>query len=184
MTINIKTDIAPELDDLRQQLMDLVVEAHQTAAKNNPNASSGACQNAFFGSGKIENGLASALLTLGTRHGPVQDARAVFENASTEYVKNGVKSGAIIPGFGNSFFKDGIDPAWEKVSEFIKNNFRRDHAKIVELNNAIRECGKNVFPNAALYTAVACSICNVRNGCEIAIFAMARIPVWTSICIQ
>ena len=66
MVLNLNIDFA--LEDAtpdRLRLLQAVLDAHDMAARNNQNASSGAAVNAFFGSAQLTNGIASAILTLG-----------------------------------------------------------------------------------------------------------------------
>jgi citrate synthase len=99
-------------------------------------------------------------------------------------LKSAIEAGMKIPGFGNSFFKDQIDPAWSRVSELIKSDFPNANARVEQLHGWMKEAGKNVHPNAALYTAVVCSELGVIPGAESAIFILARTAAWTSLCIK
>jgi citrate synthase len=89
-----------------------------------------------------------------------------------------------IPGFGNSFFKDRIDPAWSRVREIIAADFPNANARIEQLHGWMKEAGKDVHPNAALYTAVICSELGMIPNSESAIFILARTAAWTSLCIK
>jgi len=48
----------------------------------------------------------------------------------------------------------------------------------------MKEAGKDVYPNAALYTAVICSELAMIPGSESAIFVLARTAAWTSLCVK
>jgi len=185
MVLNLNIDFA--LADATPQklgLLQAVFDAHDMAARNNQNSSSGAAVNAFFGSAQLTNGIASAILTLGDAHGPIGPARFVYERFDGRALKSAIEAGMKIPGFGNSFFKDRIDPAWSRVSELIKSDFSNANARIEQLHGWMKEAGKNIHPNAALYTAVVCSELGVIPGAESAIFILARTAAWTSLCIK
>ena len=184
MVLNLNIDfVRAEVTRQRLALLQAVFDAHDRAARNNQNASSGAAMNAFIGSGILANGIASAVMTLGHRHGPITEARLVYEEIDEWALKTGVENQARIAGFGNSFFKDRIDPAWNEVAEIIERQFPNANARIKQLRTWLSECGKNLFPNAAMYTAVACSELEMVHGSEAAIFVIARTAAWTSSCI-
>lgn len=173
-------DVTPE----KLELLQAVFDAHDMAARNNQNASSGAAINSFFGSGNLTNAIASAILTLGDAHGPIGPARFVYERFDERALKSAIESNMKIPGFGNSFFKDKIDPAWSRVREIIETDFPNANSRINQLHGWMKEAGKNVHPNAALYTAVICSELGMFPGSESAIFILARTSAWTSMCIK
>jgi len=185
MVLNINIDFA--LEDAtpeKLRLLQAVMDAHDMAARNNQNASSGAAVNAFFGSAQLTNGIASAILTLGDAHGPIGPARFVYEKFDERALKSAIEAGMKIPGFGNSFFKDRIDPAWSRVREIIAADFHNANARIEQLHGWIKKLGKDVHPNAALYTAVICSELGMIPNSESAIFILARTAAWTSLCIK
>jgi citrate synthase len=185
MVLNLNIDFAlVDATPKKLELLQAVFDAHDMAARNNQNASSGAAVNAFFGSAQLTNGIASAILTLGDAHGPISPARFVYERFDERALKSAIEAGMKIPGFGNSFFKDRIDPAWSRVSELIKFSFPNANARIEQLHGWMKEAGKNINPNAALYTAVVCSELGVMPGAESAIFILARTAAWTSLCIK
>jgi citrate synthase len=173
-------EITPE----KQELFQAVFDAHDSAARKNHNASSGAALNSFFGSGHLTNAIASAILSVGNNHGPINEARVVYENFDENYFKHSVKLGNKIAGFGNSFFKDKIDPSWSNVDELIRSKFSKAASRIDELHKWMKECGKSVHPNAALYTAVLCNEIGLIHGLESVLFILSRTSAWASMCIQ
>lgn len=185
MVLNLNIDFAlGEVSPKKLELLQAVFDAHDIAARNNQNASSAAAANAFFGSGNLTNGIASAVLTLGDAHGPIGPARFVYERFDERALKSAIEAGMKIPGFGNSFFKDKIDPAWSRVREIIEADFPNANGRINQLHDWMRQSGKDIHPNAALYTAVVCSELGMIPGSESAIFILARTSAWTSMCIK
>lgn len=185
MVLNLNIDFAlGEASPKKLELLQAVFDAHDIAARNNQNASSVASVNAFFGSGNLTNGIASAVLTLGDAHGPIGPARFVYERFDERALKSAIEAGMKIPGFGNSFFKDRIDPAWSRVREIIEAEFPHANERINQLHQWMKEAGKDVHPNAALYTAVICSELGMIPGSEASIFVLARTAAWTSLCIK
>lgn len=165
------------------QLLNEVIKAHDIAATTNQNCSSAACSNAIAGSGSFANGVASAILTLGKHHGPINDARLVYENFDEGAVRQWVMAGGKVPGFGNSFFKDSLDPAWVGVDLFLEDKFPNVSARIEELSRFVElTVGSKLCPNAALFTAAACSEIGLAHGFESALFIISRIPAWGGLC--
>lgn len=164
-------------------LLNEVIKAHDKAATENQNCSSAACVNSFAGSGFFENGIASAILTLGTNHGPISDARIVYEKFRQPDVYNLCAVGEKVLGFGNSFFKDSIDPAWADVDSLLTDRFPIISERIAELGRFVKSATEStLYPNAALFSAAACSEVGVIHGLESALFIMARIPAWGGLC--
>jgi citrate synthase len=185
MVLKLNIDFAlEEVTPEKLELLQSVFDAHDMAARNNQNASSGAAVNAFFGSAQLTNAIASAILTLGDAHGPIGPARFVYEKFDERSLKSAILSGMKIPGFGNSFFKDSIDPAWSRVREIIEVDFKKANDRIKQLHGWMKEVGKDVHPNAALYSAVICNELGMIHGSESAIFVLARTAAWTSLCMK
>lgn len=165
----------------QDELLRLVVIAHQTAATDNQNASTVAFVNAYGASGSIENGIASAVLTIGNLHAPIFDARIVYETWHANDFAQRISSGLRVPGFGNSFFKDRIDPAWEPVDSFIRERFPDIRSRIRNITQIMSDNNRAILPNAAMYSAAVCSELKFTYGTESAIFIMSRIPAWLSL---
>lgn len=184
MKLDLNITYCNEIDSDKIELLQSIVDAHDQAARNNQNASSLAAVNAFVGSGNIGNGIASAILTLGQHHGPISMARTVYEEFNQQHIDGCLNAKIKVPGFGNSFFKDSIDPAWNNVWNLMNTKFTKISNRINELQKMLELRGKIIFPNAALLTAAACSELGFVRGTESSIFIIARIPAWTSLCIK
>jgi citrate synthase len=178
--VKIELDI-PYLIKPDDKLMALLMEAHAKTAVENANASSAACINAGAVTGRLTNGLASAILCLGGHHAPITEARAVYTQWTKENIKEALLWGKFIPGFGNAFYKDSIDPAWQAVDTYLSTVYPKKYARIAELQGWMKEENVNLFPNAALYSAVACDIMECVWGAEISLLVLARLPMWTTL---
>lgn len=174
--IHIKTEFDSEKI---VRLVNCCIECHQNAAFKNLNASSAAFQNAHLSSGDLEKGIASAILTLGNNHGPISAARDVFQKCTEEDIAM-VDYGYKIAGFGNSFFKDRIDPSFQPLDDLLRDEFKESKMRIDELT-AWMQKRKKIYPNAALYTAVVCEIAGIDEGKESMLFILARLPVWVNL---
>jgi citrate synthase len=178
--MKIELDI-PYLNKVDYRLLDLLIAAHAKTAIDNANASSAACVNAGAVTGKLTNGLASAILCLGGHHAPIMEARIVYRQWTKEQIKEALLWNKLIPGFGNAFYKDSIDPAWQGVDDFLYAEYPQEYARIRELRDWMRGQNVNLFPNAALYSAVSCDIMECVWGAEISILILARLPMWTTL---
>ena len=160
-------------------LLNDLLDAHSCAAENNNNVSSAIYGMSFAGSGNVINGICSALLSIGWLHAPLEDARWLWCNATEETIDEMFRCGQKVPGFGNSFYKDRIDPCFDKVYNAICSV---PHLKerMQYLTERVR-AHKKLYPNAALITEAVCEEVGIPFGKEGALFALARIPAWTGL---
>lgn len=166
--------------DKDPELLRLLFEAHAKTALENENASTFACMNAGIVTGRLENGIASAILTLGGHHAPISKTRTVLDYWVLADVEHAISMDKFIPGFGNAFYKDSIDPAWSGVDNRLRECYPEMHGRIMQLQEWVNKTtGKTLYPNAAIYTAAVCDIIGVLEGTEVALLMLARIPVWT-----
>lgn len=165
-----------------RRLLEAVFEAHQRAALSNPNVSTAVAANTVAGSGRFANAAAAAILTTGGAHAPLMAARQLLEHGNANIVAEMLNRGQKVPGFGNSFFKGKVDPAWEQVENILCHDFPEMGQSIKELGEPMKV--KGVLPNAALFTAAACVIANVPHGTEDALFITARVPAWAAFVAQ
>lgn len=172
-------------------LLDKLITAHRDAAKNNDNLSKGICVQACYGSGKFRQGLVAAIASLGDVHAPLVAAREVWEQADTDVVTQNVANGAYVPGFGNAFYKDHVDPAFKDLHALISSHYPRIESRLADLTQAVwkglaKRAGcrvKEIWPNAALYTAAVANQLQVPHGLEEILFLLPRIPVWGEACL-
>lgn len=175
--ITIRADFIPALDAPMRVLLDTLMDSHRSAAQNNPNASKTAAVQAWHGSGNYVQGVCAGLLTTGAKHAPLRAARAVFRSTPLQ-IEVRANRGEIVPGFGNSFYKDMIDPSFQPVmDELMKFPGGR---KVTELRDAMWRAKRQVWPNAALLTAAVCDTIKCPDGIEEFFFLTARLPVWTA----
>lgn len=171
------------------ELLDLLIMAHRNAALNNANLSKTVCVQACYGSGKFRQGVAAGVLSIGDVHAPLQSAREVYEFAEVEQIRQQVANGMIVPGFGNSFFKTHVDPAFKDLYVHLKSHFPEEEQRIAALTDAVwrglkAKGGKTtqLWPNAALFTAAVCKAVSFPHGVEELLFLLPRMPVWAEAC--
>lgn len=161
-----------KLDD-HPELVSALFAAHREAAIANDNASKLCVQQAWGGSGRFENAIIAGMATIGALHAPLSQARELWEGGDIPHGR--------IPGFGNSFYPH--DPAFNRVALALQRKHQSAIARLDMLSRQVQTgLGKTLWPNAAMYTAIVASICEVPRGLESALFALARIPAWAELC--
>jgi citrate synthase len=163
---------------LNDKLVMACFNAHIKSAKTNNNASYITFINALGGSGNIIGSVCSALLTIGDKHAPLTRTRGLLQNPKRllQYIEMGEK----VPGFGNSFYKDSIDPAFKQVFHHIA--YSPEWGKVIQMQQTInKELGKNLYPNAAMITAVVAEIVKAKPMFELWLFITARTYAWLNL---
>lgn len=171
----------PETEERGMAVMTLfraVCEAHYVSATENDNVSSAAVRLVRSGNpGQPMAAIAAAVLTVGQRHGPVDDARAMWRMDDDE-LRALRDSGATVAGFGNAFWKDDIDPAWNPVRDILTSLFPEE-AKRLEAKAAImQEKSTKLHPNPGCFTAIACEVGGIPQGRSHLLYLFGRIPAW------
>ena len=179
-----------------KELCEALEQAHHDAAINNNNISKNVCLASYEGSNDPIKGVAAGLLSIGGKHGPLSETRHVFamfkasqDNAIRMFDAE-IRVGQKIPGVGNSFFKESIDPAFNDV--YIKYielcNILSSKNYILEYSNAVSQSvsrfkGKEItlFPNAALITAGVAELLNLIPFFENWFFISGRSRAWLEI---
>jgi citrate synthase len=160
-----------------EELLEALIKAHYRAALENDNLSKQVAAMVTAGSGDFLKAVAAGILSLGTIHGPLLQARQLLRTATPALIKKILSQKNVrIPGWGNSFFKDKTDPAWNDVATLMRK--KTIWKKIEMIDAAIKAEGKNIFPNAAIFTAGALEEMKWTDGTEGIIFLTARLPVW------
>lgn len=158
-------------------LLALLQWSHYQAALKNDNTSSAAAVAVFKASGDIGKAIAAATLAQGGLHAPIEGARRVLEDSA--YAGQLLAQGRKVPGFGNSFYKDKIDPCFETTYWALPMGARD---RIARIQNGCPRL-ENLYPNAAIITAAACVQVGIPAGAEPMIFAYCRVPAWTRLCL-
>ena len=175
-----------KLDD-HPELVSALFAAHREAAVANDNASKLCVLQAWGGSGRFENAIIAGMATIGALHAPLVAARELWEDCNEWDTRIGAicDSGQRVPGFGNSFYV-GIDPAFRGMDRVLPADQSRKLGRLcgfVDVYFCDTYVGESKLePNAAMYTAIVASICEVPRGLEPALFALARIPAWAEMC--
>lgn len=166
-----------ELTGHDAMLLSMVWDAHVCAAETNDSLSKSIAYQVGVGSGSFCHSAAAAMLSTGTRHGPIRAARSSLDLTS-EQAEQYARSGLKIPGFGNSFFKTSLDPAWEQVNTYIVSYYPEQASRIENVRTGLWNAGKKLYVNAAGLTAATCDALQLPYGVEDGLFVFPRINVW------
>lgn len=165
-----------------ESILGLLEVAHYVAAMKNENASSQIAVTTYMASGSITHAIAAATLAQGALHAPISQARALLDAPDPVLTACAIADrGERVPGYGNSFYKGCIDPAFEPAFNALPEDTRIRLFKIIQ--NAKPE-EHDLAPNAAIITAAVMKHCGVPAGMEPAVFTFCRIPAWVRLCVQ
>lgn len=167
-------------DDEKISLLASVLTAHAKSARNNDCISNMAIRLSAAGSGDFCKSVSCAVNTLGGRHGALAQARKLLREDNS-LLFGLIEHGAIIPGFGNSFFQTSIDPAWEEVAYLLRTQFHAVHEKLTLITEEFAKHNKRLYPNPAAFTAVVSELLGMDEGTEILLLIYARLPIWAEL---
>jgi citrate synthase len=165
----------------KDAVMAVLMRAHFTAAIENDNVSSTMVRTVAAVGKPLGDAFAAALMTLGEVHGPITQARALLFNGDDDLIRTDLERGLKVPGFGNAFFKEGIDPAWHDMDKMVYELDPKTGARLDVVSDMICAAkGKRIYPNAASYTAIAAHWMEFPWHTELALLVMGRLPAWTN----
>lgn len=165
-------------DDRKLALLDMLADAHDRAALTNTNASSVAVQLAAIGSADFGKAITAAVSMLGAAHGPITAARVRIYGFNGDWIA-ALDRGERMPGWGNSFHKDGIDPSWGPFADYLKAEYPQGSQRLDEITETLAaRLKRTLYPNAAAFTAVSAQLLGVPYGVEAALFVASRLPAW------
>lgn len=145
------------------------------------NCSTVALSNSFLGSKSYRQAIASAILSLGDRHGPIENIMDFLKNGD---VLNFIENKKTIPGWGNSFIKGKEDEFWLDVNTHLCNFYPEEFKVMNNITQALHNSGKMIFPNPGCYTALTAIILGIPSKVAEYLFLSCRLPAWTEIISQ
>jgi hypothetical protein len=173
--------------------------AHYRAGLDNDSISRSVFRASLQGSGDVMKAISAASLSIGDIHAPLSQARgliATFEN-NPDYILNNIRhcidDKIKIPGFGNSFFKTTIDPAFSSAYDLYKEMYAHVYQVTAEDNSVNRlwksfcrlKYGREIdqgeealYPNAALITGAVVELCQGIPFIEYWVFLNGRTRAW------
>ncbi len=119
--------------------------------------------------------LAAGLLTLGGLHAPLEEAAHVWKHGTVEgFVASFDR---LVPGYGSSWVKDGNDPEFDRLRAYLPGDVL---TRLDEITCRVQiATGKNIFPNAAMYTAIAGDLLGFEPEELQILLINGRLPRWT-----
>lgn len=162
------------ITEVEAQLLSAMILAHEENA-NRQNCSTVCLMNAAYGSGSYTQAIASALSSLGIHHGPVAEAYDVISG------KVEVEPGMIVPGWGNSFVKDDIDPAWVRVDQILAQHYPEISEVMMDITLQLHGYGKKVYPNPGGFTASIAIAIGLPRDISAYLFVTSRLAKWSEI---
>ena len=185
---------SPSMDgasDMKAELLGLLEEAHYNAAiRNKGNISATAAMVVYQGSLDPIKAVAAGLLSIGGTHAPVVAARELISNwrrdevTTRRIVTNMIAAGQKIPGFGNSYYKEGVDPSFQEAYDKYREYAGEDNPiRNIErfLNNHLQAQNGfqgHLYPNAAIITSGICDFLKMQPLYEIYSFIAGRSQAW------
>lgn len=167
------------LTEEQELLLDALCDAHWQAAMTNANLSSEVIKATSSVGQSFSEAICAGMLTLGNVHGPIVQARRLFFRESDEEILDRIARGEMIPGFGNSFYKDGPDPALNVIIPFVQKHYPEQYARVVRIADMIEsEKGKKLFLNPAAFSAITAEVLDLAEGTELMLVFLMRMPVW------
>lgn len=175
-------------------ILETLFAAHRRAGERNQNLSKAMAVRAVTAGGdRFNSAVIAAVASMGGQHAPVWQTRNVWHHLRygltepgklREFILTVVEENVILPGWGNSFYKDKIDPAWQSFDDQLREKFSPKDAVVVRLiTQVLHQAGKTtLYPNAALYTAIAADLIDLPHGVESLLVLMPRLPVLAGAC--
>lgn len=164
-----------------ESILGLLEVAHYVAAMKNENTSSQIAVATYVASGDINSAIAAASLAQGALHAPISQARALLDASDPMLAACAIADrGERVPGYGNSFYKSAIDPAFAPAFSALPEETRVHLFDIISAAKPMYD----LAPNAAIITAAVMKHCGVPPGMEPAVFTFCRIPAWVRLCLS
>jgi hypothetical protein len=138
---------------------------------------------------KVEKDFGSACImaiaSLGGLHAPIEQTMKLLSGPSAiRTAEVLLQDGSKVPGWGSSFVKGEKDPIFDELDYIMYKP--GNHTKfgtlwhhIADITDTLRS--KNIFPNAACYTAAACLLNDIPPCIAIKVLIQGRIEAWSEI---
>lgn len=156
-------------------------KAHDQSAMRD-NVSSVTVQNVSLGSGNYLNAICAAILSTGGKHAPIIPTIELLEGTGqTEAVERMLAIGAKVPGWGNSFVQDDIDPIWKGVDAKLKENHGPIHDVMGTITRVLHANNVMIYPNPSAYTAACAIVLGIPKHAAPYLFVACRLERWSYI---
>lgn len=167
------------LSDNESELLHLLFKAHD-ASVYRPNISSEMIVNAAIGSGDYGKAISAAILTLGSAHAPVSQVVSLLSAPVPHLiVREILRNGQKVPGWGSSFHPGEQDPLWVGVSESVRLNDSKLFEKIERCTQEFWSAGKRITQNPGCWTGAVAVILGMSPAVAPWLFIQGRLAGWT-----
>ena len=163
------------------ELMRLMQECHNKCCER-PNASSYILYTSLTSSCDSKSAIISAIASLGGSHAPIKEAYGMLCDTDDDIIKKCqeiIDKKWTVAGFGSDFVKGRRDEIFNDVDVYLSENYPIIHRKIELINSVLHNNGKNVYPNAAIYTAATAIAEKYTQQSSMALLIKLRIDGWT-----
>lgn len=166
--------------EAEQSLFDTICHSHYRASLDNECVSSTAVRCSKIGGAAMTAQFIAGLTTVGSRHAPVIEAREILFGTDDKEWLTMFNLGCAIPGFGNQFYRDKIDPSFQPAFDALPEA-TRSRLNFIAATIRERKGNDTIFPNAASITAAVAHHLNLPKGAELLIFLIGRGAGWLTI---
>lgn len=168
------------LEAHEQELLRAILSAHDAVALRG-NISGNAVAAAAQGSGRYVQAMAAALMTLGDKHGPLEEAHRFLSSKAIGSValEKYIAGGHFVPGWGNAFVKNQADPAFEQVEELLEAHWPQIAERLRTVTTELHLGGKRLYPNPGAYTASVALALGIPGSCAAYLFVLGRLDAWS-----
>jgi citrate synthase len=164
----------------QHQLLLAIVDAHDATARRG-NLSATAVAYAAQGSGRYVQAIAAALMTLGDKHGPIEEVYKFLASNGplSPKLPDYIATGKYLPGWGNAFVRGHSDPAFAQVEALLDEHWPEISLKLDTVTAHFLGAGKRLYPNPAAYTAAAAIALGLPGDAAGYLFIAGRLSAWS-----
>jgi hypothetical protein len=165
------------LSEKQTELMAAILEAHRKSVFRD-NISTVVLKATFDGSWSFQQSIASAILTFGGTHGPVESTMDIIRSPRPDFMaKMQLEMGNKVAGWGTSF----QDDIWDDVGTMIVTNWPAMKDAIESVTKLLHDSGKIVHPNPSCWTAAFNIIVEIPRHLALWPVVQGRLPGWAEV---
>ncbi len=121
-----------------------------------------------------------AIASLGGLHAPIeQTTNLLLDPNAIRTAEVLLQEGNKVPGWGSSFVKGEKDPIFDALDGMVYEHSMKLWCLIVDITD--RLCSKDIYPNAACYTAACCILNEIPPCVALKTLIQGRIDSWSDI---
>lgn len=165
------------LSEKQMELIGVILDAHRKSVFRD-NISTVVLKATFEGSWSFQQAIASAILTFGGTHGPVESTMDIIGSPRPDFMaKMQLDMGNKVSGWGTSF----QDDIWEDVGIMIRNNWPAMINAVDMVTKVLHDAGKIVYPNPSCWTACSNIIVGIPRHLALLPVIQGRVTGWAEV---